>query len=186
MTSDKNRYFIAIIPPSPLYEQALELKHYFRDHHQTKAALNSPPHITLHMPFEWKSQKEVQLVEQLDKFSSGMAPATIELKNFDCFSPRTIFIGTIPSPELLALQRTLQKFCKMELGLFNADYRDLPFHPHLTVAFRDLKKQVFAKAWAEFKDKQFEGKFVADQISLLKHDGKKWYVLKSFPLNSAE
>ena len=55
-------YFLAIIPPSPLYEEALELKNYFKENYQSKASLNSPPHITLHMPFQWKQEKEEDLV----------------------------------------------------------------------------------------------------------------------------
>jgi 2'-5' RNA ligase len=29
------------------------------------------------------------------------------------------------------------------------------FHPHITIAFRDLKKAVFYKAWEEYKSKLF-------------------------------
>lgn len=47
-------YFIALVLPSPLYEEVTRLKEYFRDRYNSKAALRSPPHITLHMPFKWK------------------------------------------------------------------------------------------------------------------------------------
>ena len=63
---DKSQqYFIAIIPPSPIYEEALRLKEYFRDTYNSKASLNSPPHLTLHMPFRMKERKEAELVEKL-------------------------------------------------------------------------------------------------------------------------
>ena len=45
-------YFIAIVPPSPIYEEAFEQKVYFKTKYNSKASLNSPPHITLHMPFK--------------------------------------------------------------------------------------------------------------------------------------
>ena len=69
---DKNRYFIGIVPPFPIFEQVLEVKHYFRDHFQSKAALQSPPHITLHMPFDWKDKKEAELIDSLQKLSSSL------------------------------------------------------------------------------------------------------------------
>ena len=50
----RKQYFVALIPPSPVYEEAQALKEYFREKYNSKAALNSPPHITLHMPFFWK------------------------------------------------------------------------------------------------------------------------------------
>jgi 2'-5' RNA ligase len=175
-----DRYFIACVLPTPIAEEALQLKRYFADHYHSKASLNSPPHITLHMPFRWKREKEADLIEGLKRLSSQLSTSKVELNNFGCFPPRVIFIQVNPSPSLTALQYQVRQFCKKDLGLFNADYQDLPFHPHVTLAFRDLRKPMFAKAWEEFKVKTFIGEFPADRIALLKHDGKKWNVLQEF------
>lgn len=176
------QYFIAIIPSSPIYEQAQELKIHFRDHYKSKASLNSPPHITLHMPFQWKEKKEADLVKELGKFARGLEPVEIKLKNFSCFSPKVIFIDVETNTELNELQKKLHRFCKKELNLFNADFKEQPFYPHLTLAFRDLKKPNFDKAWEEFKDKEFLGKFNVTQITLLKHTGKVWQPFQHFKL----
>jgi 2'-5' RNA ligase len=58
----------------------------------------------------------------------------------------------------------------------------LPFHPHLTVAFRDLKKPNYQLAWEEFKSKNFQAEFIADKITLLKHTGKVWEIHQEFDL----
>ena len=184
MPVSKGKYFIAIIPPAPFFDYALELKHYINNHYQSKGALNSPPHITLHMPFEWRSDKEDELISAFQKHTTILPASTISLQGFGSFPPRVIFIHVVPSENLNRLQSSIRKFCKQELGLFNADYKDLPFHPHITVAFRDLRKAKFIEAWDEFKNKPFEGSFSAKKIDLLKHDGKKWNVLKEFSLNS--
>lgn len=176
-------YFIAIVPPSPTYEEAQELKTYFRDHYRSKASLNSPPHITLHMPFQWKEKKEEELVAGLSDFASQLVAFNLNLKNFSCFSPKVIFIDVETNPELNELQKNLHKFCKRELNLFNADYREQPFYPHITLAFRDLKKPAFHKAWEEFKEKQFNAEFQVDKITLLKHTGKVWLVHKDFSIS---
>lgn len=174
------KYFIGIIPPSPVFEQVLEVKTFFRDHYQSKAALNSPPHITLHMPFEWKEKKEDELTSQLKKFSSTQLSFNLSLAGFSCFPPRVIFIEVQESEPLMQMQKQLHRFCKVELNLFNAQYQDRPFHPHLTVAFRDLKKTAFQQAWDEFKDKKFHTEFQVTDIVLLKHEGKKWQPFKVF------
>ncbi|MEJ0054436.1 MAG: 2'-5' RNA ligase family protein [Bacteroidota bacterium] len=179
-----DRYFIAIVPPSPFYTQANELKEYFKAQHHSKASLNSPPHITLHMPFEWRSDREDILLNKLGQFSSRQSPVDITFNNFNCFEPRVIFIAVAENKGLNELQYQLRVFCKKDLGLFNADYKDLPFHPHLTLAFRDLKKPAFAKAWEEFKDKKFEGTFSVDKICLLKHENEKWRVMKELGLKN--
>jgi 2'-5' RNA ligase len=180
----ESKYFIAIIPPSPIYEEALAWKHFFKDNYQSKASLNSPPHITLHMPFLWKEEKEKVLIEKLDAFSNGRSSLTIQLNNFSCFEPRVIFIDVVKTEELAFLQKEMERFCKRTFQLFNADYRDLAFHPHMTLAFRDLKKQVFAQAWGEVKDKPMSGSFIADQFVLLKHNGVSWDVIRAFPFSN--
>jgi 2'-5' RNA ligase len=174
------QYFIALIPPPPISDDALRLKNYFRDQYNSKASLNSPPHITLHMPFKWKEEKEHELIEAFGKFSLGRPSFKIELHNFSAFVPRVIFIDVVPNDILSQLSKELHRFCKRELNLFNASYKDQPFHPHLTLAFRDLKKPMFEKAWAEFQERKFAARFDVESIVLLKHNGKIWEVFKEF------
>jgi len=180
---DKRKlYFIAIIPPSPFFDEALKMKHYFAETYNSKGALKSPPHITLHMPFEWREDREEKLLEKLSAFSGKYKPLDIVFKDFGCFPPRVIFINIKKSEALESLQQSLYRFCKLELNLFNANYKELPFHPHRTIALRELTKQAFHKAWEEFQSKTFEGEFMADHIVLLKHSGKIWEVFETFKL----
>jgi 2'-5' RNA ligase len=177
------QYFIALVPPSPLYDDALRLKNYFRAQYNSKASLNSPPHITLHMPFRWKEDKEFELIDALQNFSRGRDPFKVHFHNFNAFPPRVIFIDILPNELLTQLYKELHRFCKRELNLFNAAYKDQSFHPHLTLAFRDLKKPLFFKAWEEFQARTFSAQFSVEQIALLKHNGKIWETFKEFHFN---
>lgn len=183
-SKNENLYFIALVPPQPVYDDALKLKHYFKAQYNSKAALNSPPHITLHMPFKFKESKELALIEALTRFSAQQTAVEIQLNNFNAFEPRVIFIEVIKNEKLEALQKQLKRFCKMELNLFNADYKEFAFHPHITLAFRDLKKPAFYEAWTEFKERKFEATFTASSIILLKHDGVEWKEFKAFVLGN--
>jgi 2'-5' RNA ligase len=180
-----NLYFIAFIPPSPVYDEALRLKLHIKESYNSKAALNSPPHITLHMPFSWKLKKENDLVQKLQRFVKNYDPIKICLDNFSSFPPRVIFINVTESEALNVFQKNIQRFCKKELNLFNANYREDPYHPHLTIAFRDLRKSAYKDAWEEFKSKEYKAEFMADKLALLKHDGKTWQVYKEFNLESS-
>lgn len=182
VSAKEKLYFLAIIPPTPIYEEALAQKQYFKEHYKSKASLNSPPHITLHMPFRWKEQDEGDLSDQLKEFSTNNQPVPIKLENFSSFPPRVIFINVVRSQELDNLQKKLKRFCKRGLNLFNADYKELPFHPHLTIAFRDLKKANYFLAWEEYENKKFHAEFLADKLALLKHNGRVWKVHWEFQL----
>ncbi len=183
--SGHSKYFIALIPPQPIYDSILEWKNYFKVEFNSKAALNSPPHITLHMPFEWKISREDELFDTMNQFASQQKSIEVQLKNFRCFPPRVIYIQVVENNHLQEMQSTLSRFCKTELNLFNANRLNKPYHPHITVAFRDLKKPVFAKAWNSVKDLEFSSHFTVRELSLLKHNGKVWEVLPglSFALN---
>jgi 2'-5' RNA ligase len=134
------------------------------------------------MPFRWKEKEEKELEKQLEEFSQSNQQVAIKLDNFSSFPPRVIFINVVMSQELENLQKNLQRYCKRVLNLFNANYKELPFHPHLTVAFRDLKKPNYQRAWEEFQQKNFQAEFIADKVALLKHNGRVWKVHQEFKL----
>jgi 2'-5' RNA ligase len=183
-TKAEKLYFVAIVPPSPIYEEAFEQKVYFKTKYNSKASLNSPPHITLHMPFRWPETDELILANHIHSFSEGKQPIPIQLNGFSSFPPKVIFINVEITAELEKLQKDLERFFKRELNLFNAKYKDLPFHPHLTLAFRDLKKPNYQKAWEEFVGKNYQATFLADKIALLKHSGAVWEVFREFELRA--
>lgn len=176
-------YFIAIVLPPPLDALVTELKFHFREHYGSKAALRSPPHITLHMPFKWPEKREKELVAELEKFCSERESFEVELNNFGCFPPRVIFINVIKTAELEGLQRDLSYYCRNKLNLFHANWRDQPFHPHVTLAFRDLRKAKFAEAWPVFKDRAFTARFTAKAVTLLKHNGREWEVMAKIQMH---
>jgi 2'-5' RNA ligase len=181
----RKQYFVAVIPPSPVFEEARAFKEYFREKYGSKAALNSPPHITLHMPFLWNAEKEKKLITKLEAFARRNDPIKVCLDNFSSFPPRVIFMNVTESDALNELQKRLHRFFKTDLDIFNANYRDRPYHPHLTLAFRDLKKSQYPLAWAEFSKKEYKAEFMADKVGLLKHNGRSWDVLKEFLLESS-
>jgi 2'-5' RNA ligase len=181
-SKEASLYFIAIIPPQPVFDEAWQLKNYFKDHYQSKASLNSPPHITLHMPFEWRVEKEEYLISKLQEFASEHDGGVLQLLNFNAFPPRVIYVDVVKADWLERIQKELHRFCKRELNLFNANYKEHAFHPHLTLAFRDLRKQNFLRAWEEFSNREYQVSFLVSEIALLKHNGRSWDVFKKFNL----
>lgn len=165
-------YFLAIIPPEPIKSELLEIKDSFSRKFNCKAALNSPPHITLHMPFRFPEKKEDQLMESLNKVNF-QSTFEISLENFGCFEPKVIYINVTPVEELNLLFNLIQRTMK-SLSVFNAGYKNRGFNPHLTIAFRDLKKLIFPVAWEEYNNKSYTATFENNGFYLLKHNGKSW------------
>lgn len=181
MPSASAKYFIAIIPPEPLFSEIEALKFDVSQNYNTRGSLRSPAHITLHMPFEWKAEKEDELISRLEAFRFEKNFA-VELKNFSCFAPRVLFIDVVSNKTLDELQKQLVQHMKQRLNIFNEAESQRPYHSHMTIAFRDLRKPEFHKAWEEYRNKTFSAVFPVNAFTLLKHDGKKWNVLKAFML----
>ena len=173
------KYFIAIVPPEPLLSEIQNIKQSISDNYQSKGALRSPGHITLHMPFSFDESKEDKLIDCLNEFQFKTT-FPISLTNYDCFEPRVIFINVQQQSVLFDLQKQLVSHVKRHLNIFNQSDDMRGFHPHITIAFRDLKKATFYKAWEEYKSKSFSETFTCHSFSLLKHQKEEWVVLKEF------
>ncbi len=173
------KYFIAIVPPEPLLSDIRTVKEDIYRHHGTKGALRSPAHITLHMPFSWEEEKEEKLFSVLQTFQFTDA-VSISLSGFSCFEPRVVFIDVKENEHLFQLQSKLVQHVKSKLQLFNQAESLRGFHPHITVAFRDLKKPQFYKVWEEHQHKTFEASFNCSSIGLLKQLDEKWEVYREF------
>lgn len=163
----QKKYFIAIVLEGDLLEKAEAVKKELYKNFGLKGALRSPSHITLHRPFTWKEEKEADLISTLKKFEFD-ANFDVELKDFNCFEPRVIYIDLLKNENLYLLHSQLTQFAVKNLKLLNEVEDMRGFHPHVTVAFRDLKKNVFYTIWEDFKTKEFSGKMRVSSISLLK------------------
>ncbi|WP_421655858.1 2'-5' RNA ligase family protein [Leptothermofonsia sp. ETS-13] len=182
MSSSNRRFFIALLPPQEVQNYANEIKQIFADRYGSRAALKSPPHVTLQPPFDWLSEDLPTLIQRLSEFASQQAPVPVELSGFGAFVPRVIYINVVKTPELLDLQAKLMAYMETTLGIVDPVSKTRSFAPHMTVGYRDLTKQNFRAAWAEFQAQPLRFNFQVLNLTLLIHDGKRWIIYKEFPL----
>ena len=173
------KYFIALVIPEPFQTELMAFKQLMANNYNSKGALRSPAHITLHMPFEWKEEKEDILINTLMQFSFK-EDFMIDLLNFSGFEPRVLFVDVVKNNLLIELQTELMNFVKKNLRLFNQVKDMRGFHPHITIAFRDLRKEKFYEAQAYLKTQNYQASFKVSSFCLLKHTGKEWLVHREF------
>jgi 2'-5' RNA ligase len=180
----KSHYFIALLPPQDIQNYANELKQYFADKYNSRHAQKSPPHITIQPPFQWSNADGLILETKLREFANKTKALPITLLNFAAFSPHVIYIDVVKSPELMALQVELMDYVEENLGIIDKVVKSREFHPHMTVAFKDLTKPNFKAAWPEFEKREVHFEFTAENLTLLQHDGTKWNIKNEFALIS--
>ena len=174
------KYFIAIVPEGDVQERVTALKVGLKEQFNLKYALRSPAHITLKMPFLWNESKEDRLTDKLQDFFKEQRPFHLKVRKIGTFSDRVIFIKVEEKKELLELQQKLVAMCKVELNLIQ-ELSDYAYRPHMTVAFKDIKKGRFTEYLEWVKETGFSGRVRVNDVVLLKMNEGKWAVIKRFP-----
>ncbi|NUO02498.1 MAG: 2'-5' RNA ligase family protein, partial [Saprospiraceae bacterium] len=136
------------------------------------------PHLTLIPPFTWPEMRFDVLADCLHGFTRQHPIPTVRLLNFSSFPPRVIFVNVEPDPELQQFQQSLENHLEEQLNI-RTD-RQYGFHPHVTVAFKDLRESVFPQAWAYFSAQTFAHTFQPPGMALLRHNGQYWEVNREF------
>ncbi len=171
------KYFLAIVPEGELQERVRKLKLDIKDRYQAKYALKSPAHITLKMPFVYNQAKEEKLIEKLEGFIGAYEPMTLTIQGVKTFGDRVIYLGVEAGENLYVFQKELRTFCKRELNLVE-ELSDRNYHPHMTVAFKDIKKPQFQNIVQFSSDLNVYGEMEISEIWLLKRLNSRWFLYK--------
>ena len=171
-----NMYFIAIVAPEEINQQVLKWKNLFKERYECSVALKSPAHITILPPFWMNVELENDLINSIRKFSITTNKFEITLQNFAAFKPKVIFVDVVKNEILNGLYQSFAEFIFSQ-NKFHIKKEDRPFHPHVTLATRDLYKKAFHEAWEIFSEKKYEALWIVSGISLLRHNKKNWDVI---------
>ncbi len=173
-------YFTALVLPPELNQKVLHWKQYLFEKYGCKVGLKSPAHITILPPFWMAATLENDLIMATDEIGSATLSFEITTNNYSAFKPRTLFIDVAPDVVLSNLKTTSDDYFKQHKQ-FVAKIDARPFHPHITLATRDLHKKAFYEAWSFFEPKEFIETWKATGLSLLKHNTKTWHVIHTSP-----
>ena len=186
MSGLKALYYIAVVLPSPQANAVKTLQNRVHTEYHSRAALRSPSHITLQAPFRLALDQVGDLKQVLTEFASSYSPVSIELDGFGCFPPRVVFVRVIENQALSLIQHDLIKTLTENQMTCSGEQGSRAFHPHITIAFRDLIQRHFRSLWGEVEHKSFVDRFTAGGITLLRHNGKIWTAEADFLFGQKE
>ncbi|KIC90777.1 hypothetical protein OI18_23145 [Flavihumibacter solisilvae] len=173
-------YFIALVAPDEIGLKVKSWKHWMRDNFGCRAALRSPAHITLVPPFRMTADSEGKLKSLLNQFTATQVPFEITLNGFDTFNRKVIFVHVEHNAALSECYNKLNHYLRQELpGLITVDTR--PYHPHVTIATRDIPQGAFRSAMEHFETLSYTALMQADRISLLKLSPARWEIVHESP-----
>ncbi len=169
-------YYVAVLCPPAIESRVEQHKLWMRDRFGCTVALKSAAHITLVTPFWLDRLSEQTLLETLETVHTNQPPVEIQLQSFSHFSNRVLFIKVKEDASLNILRKEVEDhFIQAFDNAIKPDER--PFHPHITIANRDMKPGDFDEAWQHFEKEEFEESFQTNTLSLLKLTEGKWTFL---------
>lgn len=178
-------YLIALLPPAKLSDEIHAIRVDCSQKFGVYKALRPPVHITLYPPFRAEEAMEEQLIGLLKQGTAGLPSFLQMLENYGTFKREVIYIKALKSPALIHLHETIVSVIRknqLDKQIHNKE-REV-YKPHITIAYRDVSKELFPKIWKEYKDRKFERSFKAEHFTLLKHDGALWNSIAEFGLGN--
>ena len=137
-----NMYFVAIVLPVELDQKVLKYKQFMIDKYGSAVGLKSPAHITLVPPFWLEADREPLLLEHFQRFQSTPRNFEVKLKGFGHFRKRVLFVAVDDNPNLDILQHETFDHIIEQFG-DKVKKEEQRFHPHITLATRDLKPEAY-------------------------------------------
>jgi 2'-5' RNA ligase len=161
--SKQYEYLLIISPPPHVRDELMLIKRKFHQQFDHYLAVVTKPHITL---FDLKDSgnKEAELIKQLSAIISRHPPLKISLRDFDVFPPHTLYIKVEDPDPVTDIVRELEKAIKPFYK-----YSRFMKNPNVSVA-RQLEKEKFSRASAEFCGREYAASFVAAGIVLLRKE----------------
>jgi 2'-5' RNA ligase len=180
MNSEKELYFIALLPPEALTKQIHSIKEEIAAHYNSRKSLMIPEHITLIPPFHCSAELLDILLVRLKNLCHEKKPFEVHLMGFGHFDKSVLFIqaSSQPNKALGELHLDVTKVFSEDFSSIKLPQSGEKYTPHLTIANKDLTRQNFKKAWADFGKRKFEEKFTVNSIFLLKHTQGIWKLEK--------
>ncbi|MDT0686153.1 2'-5' RNA ligase family protein [Autumnicola psychrophila] len=174
-------YFIALVPDDELENQIRKLKEEVKEKYNSEKALRLPAHITLQIPFKMDEKNEDVVIEALQEVAVKADALKLQLSGFGNFSGRVIYVNVSNPSPVLQLHKNIQEILASTIRMEDRE-KSSDIHPHITIATRDLSRKEFKNAWPEYKKRDFNASFMTENLTLFKHNGKTWDVLKEFAL----
>jgi len=176
--------YYALVPGEPVQGQVTAFKAEAGRRFGSVKALRSPAHLTLIPPLRVDNAALAQWDGLVRDLTESFAPMRLICHGFAAFPPRVIYVKVHEHDALNRLHARLRE--RLYRSGMTEDQEWSPFHPHMTVAFRDLSPGQFAEAWPYFQAISYEAEWQADGVWRLIHRGDHWEQQVFFPFRAAQ
>ena len=161
-----NEYLLVLNPNEDLRKRIIQVKGDFFETYKADSARFGNPHIAL-ARFQQYQMKEERLINRLNTVAMGHRPFKVELKDFGSLPTHTIHINVTSKLPVQNLVERIRSEAQAIMKLSAADKPQFFMEPTINIS-RKLQPQQYEQAWLEYSHKHFTGRFIAEDMLLLK------------------
>lgn len=172
-----NEYMLVLRPHEELRKRIQDVKKEFAEKFKCPQAVWSKPHLMLARFTQYEMMEE-RVLNRLKTIAMGFHAIKIEMKDFGSYPAHSIFINVVSREPIKALIKEIRESQRL-LKLDNDHKPYFADEPHMIVAGKLLPWQ-FETAWLEYSHRHFTGRFIADDMMLLKRrtGEKAWQIVE--------
>ena len=175
---------VAIVLPEPLYSIVRDQQNFIAENWNCVHALRTPPHITIIPPLPL-NPVEINILQELARqVAVRQKSFRLSVNGYGAFKPRVIFIKPDVPSELSELYHSLREAIDLAMPLVLQKYPDRPYHPHITLAHRDVDREKFNEMWKYYRNKEIELSLEINQFCIMDHSKDGWKIGTVFNLES--
>ena len=181
----KNRELklIAIVLPEPLFSFVRSQQNLIASKWGSRHALRSPPHITIIPPILPDDEQLIQIQKIADRIASTLPAFHLTVTGYGAFKPRVIFLKPEPSDTLQSLHEHWRTRLKEDIPGIIDKYPDREYHPHITLAHRDVDKDQFRSIWEYYSKLCIDISVTISQFCILTNTTDGWTPQTFYPLH---
>jgi 2'-5' RNA ligase len=172
-----NEYMLVLRPHEELRKRIQDVKKEFAEKFKCPQAVWSKPHLMLARFTQYEMMEE-RVLNRLKTIAMGFHAIKIEMKDFGSYPAHSVFINVVSREPIKALIKEIRESQRL-LKLDNDHKPYFTDEPHMIVAGKLLPWQ-YEAAWLEYSHRHFTGRFIADDMMLLKRRAgeKAWQIVE--------
>ena len=157
------RFWVGIIIPKKISKELFKLEKEISEKYKTFYNLNSKigPHVTITFQGNVDGKDLNEIEATVKEISRKVRPFKIKITGVKKFNKNNvIYAGVLKTREL----KNLKKIFSYELKSFGGIRNIRSFTPHITLAFKDITKENFRRAFRELRHRKISFEFKATRL----------------------
>ena len=173
-------YLLVLNPHEELWSRIMKIKEEFASTYQADQAKWGRPQLILASFLQYELMEE-RISNRLQLIGMAQPPFKVELKEYGSFPSHTIYINVASRLPIQQLVKNIRSDAQRLMKLNDDNKPHFILEPHITIAGK-LKPWQYEKAWLEYSNRSFTGRFIADHMLLLKRPAseKKYQLVKKY------